>query len=412
MRWETASLWLLAIIFTIRFPVKFALESSYLMDFNVYRFAAELVRTGQGPQLYQLVHSPGMFFKYAPIWAFLWSPLAYLSTHEGLVLWCLLNVGWLILTLWLASRILTLVGFQPPWWTSIAAVLVLVRAFAQEFGNGQVNLCWGCLLTLSVYNDLRGRPWRAASMLALAILLKLPAALFLLYALLVGRWPLLRRTVVALAILLLVGAIGVSPSQPLPLLVDWMRCLFTTTPGVAFRIADQSLFALAARFLTSDGYHLNVVSLSRSLAIAVAFVVNLLLLCAIVLPARRHRREPMRLVFDSAMLMALMILASPAAWLASYSALVFPVFAAAALIAERNWWRQRDVTIPALALAAGLFSFFTHNKFWKAIGIPYWRGEGYVFLVFMMLPWFGLALLGLLWRQRQLALAGLGQLAA
>ena len=43
-------------------------------------------------------------------------------------------------------------------------------------------------------------------------------------------------------------------------------------------------------------------------------------------------------------------------------------------------------------------------NFWHAIGVRYFRGESYIFLVLMVFPWLGLALFAYLWRQRQLLL--------
>jgi len=90
-RLEVACLVLIGLFLILRFPVNFSFNTLFLMDFEVYRMAAELVTTGQGHRLYEVAYTSGMYFKYAPWWALVWSPLAFVSTHHGAVVWTLLN---------------------------------------------------------------------------------------------------------------------------------------------------------------------------------------------------------------------------------------------------------------------------------------------------------------------------------
>lgn len=106
-------------------------------------------------------------------------------------------------------------------------------------------------------------------------------------------------------------------------------------------------------------------------------------------------------VFDAALLTTLMVLCSPTAWIATYSALIFPVMLALAPLASQPRRSARDPLTVMSAAAALLLSAMTHSAFWKALGIRFFRGESYVFLVLEVLPWFGLACFALLLRQRR-----------
>jgi len=60
--------------------------------------------------------------------------------------------------------------------------------------------------------------------------------------------------------------------------------------------------------------------------------------------------------------------------------------------------------------AAGLFVFsaLMNAKLWHALGVKVWKGESYVYLVFMIPTWLGLSLVWSLWHQRRL-LGALGE---
>jgi hypothetical protein len=396
----------LGLALAIRYPIKFSFEAPFLMDFNVYYLTAKRVLAGAGTQLYTLIGSDDMYFKYGPIWALLWAPIGWMPPQPAAVLWTALNVAWLLATAWWANRILARAHLPAPWWAPVAATLLLVRPLGEEFGNGQANLWWAGLVTLSLYRTLSGQPWRAALALALAILLKLPAAIFLLYALWARQWASLFRTVTWLIVIALLGAFGIDSHHPGRILADWMQCLVTTTGGVALRVGDQSLNALFARFLTADGYGLNVLTLTPRDVFMVTAAADLLLLSAVAIPSPSTRAHPPRLVIDTALLMILMVLASPAAWLATYDALFFPAMVSLTLVRDSMHRRHIPVASGLCAAAAGLCSALTHKTLWRALGVLSWKSEEYIYLVLMILPLFGLSLWGLLWHQRAMAIRG------
>ncbi len=404
-RWELACLLLLAIGFLIRFPIKFWLQPPFLMDFNVYRFAAELIRTGQGHELYRLAYHEDMYFKYGPLWAQVWAFFAYLPTHHGAILWSMLNVVWLIFTLWCANRAIALAGWRVVALAPAAAIFLFVRPLTEEFSNGQANLWWGGLTILFVYWELKERPWLAALALALSISLKLTSIMFVIYLTLTGRWRSGIRTLCWLALILGLGAVVVDPSHsPLLPLIAWFRLLAATSPEQAFQIGDQSLLALLARFFTADGYGLHLLALPRSAVVALAWLIDAALFAMIALPCSwRTPRSARQLIIDAALLMILMVLASPAGWVPTYTVLLFPCMLGLTLLVQplRPHYQVDWVSV-ALGSAVGGLSLLLHSKVWKAFGVFHWRSESYVFLVFMILPWCALALFALLWRQRQL----------
>lgn len=397
---ERLVLAVLAVAFALRYPVHFLAGNPFLMDFNVYHLAAQQIASGQGAALYDFAYSEGMYFKYAPLWAALWLPLAPLSPLHGAVIWTALNTAWLILTCWLCGRIIRRTGLPYPPWISAVAVVTLVRPLMDLFGNGQVDLWWGGLVLLFLTAEVSGRPRTAALFLALSITLKLPSAVFLPYLALTRRRRTAMRTCAWLGVLLVLGAFAVEPGHPWHPLMAWLQRLADLGPQQSFRIGDQSLLALCGRLFSNDTYGLNVAVVSRPAIVAIAGAMHLALFGLIAWPRRDALRDQ-RLAWDTALLMLLMTLASPSAWLATYSTLIFPL--CLALAGAVHALRTRRIVPATIALGAliAALSTATHGSFWKSVGLRYWNTESYVYLVFMIITLLALALFAVLRLQRR-----------
>lgn len=397
---EPVAFVLLSLTLILRYPVHFALQPPFLMDFEVYRAIAQRLLQGEGAHLYQSTNSAMMVFKYAPVWALIWTPLGRLTAHAAAVTWTLLSVLALLAALLMCSRLCRLMGIRYHPITAVPAVLIIVRPLAEEMGNGQVNLLWGCLVVGFVLAAATNRPWRAAVALAGAILLKLPALVFLPYLALSRQWRLLGHTLLMIGLALLGSCALIAPRDPLSLLGAWAHALMDNGTAYAFMIGNQSVLALLARAFTADGYGLNVLALPRE---ALPWIALGLLACAmavVALPARHRAPSSGRFLYDSAMLTVLMVIFSPSGFSATYTALLFPVFLGLAAVAHLLGERRPDALALALACLAVALSLFTNRRMWSLFHLTSWRGEGYLYIVFMVLPLLGLALLGLLWRAR------------
>jgi len=401
LRWP-AWIWLsaLSLIFFIRFPINFVLYPPFLMDFDVYRAVSVRIVGGGASALYDPTSTAVMMFKYAPFWALVWIPLAWLPPHAGAILWATKTVAWLILACAGAQWLCAKAGVRAPAWLAVAIVSLLVRSLTGEFLNGQVDILWGLLVIGFLLADALKRSWWAAASLALAISLKLPALIFLPYLFIRRR---VRLAVQVLTIFLALNAatcVALEPSRPFHLIGAWASVLWSSGPARAFEIGNQSLLALAARFLSADGYHLNVMALSHGGVFIATLLLSAALFALVVFGPPKRAEEPARSLFDGALLTILMVLCSPTVWTATYSALIFPVGLAVACAVSRPRATWRDPLSLMAASAVVVLSIFTHSYFWHAIGVRYFRGESYVFLVLMALPWLGLALFVYLWRQR------------
>ena len=120
------------------------------------------------------------------------------------------------------------------------------------------------------------------------------------------------------------------------------------------------------------------------------------------LPRPSRLSDTSRTILDGALLTVFMVLFPPSCWVATYSALILPVFVALTLFFARPQETSRHFSLAVSALTTVGLSLLTHSKVWRFLNVLQIRGETYVYLVLMILPWFGLCLASYLWHQRRL----------
>lgn len=384
---------IVTVAFLFRFPIHFLFETPFLMDFELFRQLAVRLLSDGATALYQPVGTAQAVFKYAPLWALFWLPFGWLSSQAGSVVWSLCNVVWLSVTLWLSSRLCRAAGLRVWPITPLLIVALLSRVLSAEFLNGQTDLLWSVLTVVAIWAAWAQRPWLAAVGFSLAISLKLPAAIFLLYLAARQHWRLLGRTVMIGVGLNLLGAALLRPAEPLTLFREWYATLRLSGPDRAFEIGAQSLLALVARFGSENPYGLHVIALSPTAVVGVTLFVQAGLFGLLLLRPSPAMRS-LRWLLDSAVLMIFMAAFSPTCWMATYSTLVFPLVVALAVLASAPRATLRYPPALAGMLLTALFSLLLHRKIWRAIGITAIQTESYTYLVTMIPVWLALALAG------------------
>jgi hypothetical protein len=437
--WDALALAGTAAVLLARFPLRFLRRPPYQMDFEVFRATALRVLDGQAHLLYAPTTSAQALFKYAPVWALGMLPAGMLPAHAAAVAWGLASVACLMATCWLAAAMCRRAGVRMPAAAAPLMVLLLTRPLTEEFMNGQVDTLWGALMAAAIAGVAWGRPWLAASALALAASLKLPALIVVAYLAVRGRavrggWGVVWRAAVVGVAVNVAAAVVLRPSAPWSVFAEWLAVLRDSAPDRAFEIGSQSLLALVARLVTDDGYPLHVARLSRGSAGLITLALEAALFAWLVWPRRgAARSEPtagaqpavdsrrgnltradtagrshspapehasLRWLVDAAALVVMAVLFSPTCWLLTYTQLALPWLVAIALAWTRRRALWRDpASLLSLTLAV-VAALLAHNTPWRWMGIDRIAQEQYVFLVVMTLPWMGLALLVFLLRQR------------
>jgi len=309
-------------------------------DFEVYWRAA--ARAAHAEPLYR--PDDGHFqFKYLPAFAVLAMPIGLLPLMPAKAIWYATSIGLLIVLLRSNAR-LPSVPRKPPAWLIGILIVVLGKFYAHELVLGQVNMLFAVVTTAALLAMRGGREAAAGVLVAIAIVIKPYAVLFL-------PWLLARRTLASAA----TAVAGLVAALALPILRygfagnitlhrEWWR---TVTETTAPNLSVYDNISLAAMYFRWVGPG----ELSATLAYATAVV--LLVLAAIVFLLRRGVSHPESL--EGAFLLTLMPLLSPQGW--DYVFLIAtPAIVLVANDEDRLPQPLRALTIVALA-AIGLVIF-------------------------------------------------------
>lgn len=348
-------------------------------DFGVYYRAGEALWTGSDP--YHLDRGPLLTFKYAPVVAVGFMPLAVLDPVLARVLWCWVDCLAMVGVIWIS---LDLAAVPRGRWKNVAlmvGVLVLGHVVA-ELHAGQTTSLW-LLLSLAAFRAMeRDRPIDAGFWLAGSILVKLvPIALVPCY-----WWT--RRPAVGLGWLggwlffyLMLPAVFLGWDRHIELLVAWPSHVFdTTTIHQATRIQNQSVMAQIARWsgVGEDG--------GWSLESARRLWLALSLIAGAGLYGWIGWRREMPAIARLSLVLIFLTAFNPLAWRYNFLALVPAyVYVVWALYIHEDWWVKRfslmalssvilTVPCPDIVYAVG-------GRLWGlailvyAIALTLWAGE-------------------------------------
>jgi hypothetical protein len=309
-------------------------------DFEVYWRAA--ARAAHAEPLYR--PDDGHFqFKYLPAFAVLAMPIGLLPLMAAKLIWYATSIGLLVVLLRANARLPT-VPRKPAAWLIGILIVVLGKFYAHELVLGQVNMLFAVVTTSALLAMRAGREAAAGALVAIAIVIKPYAVLFL-------PWLMARRQLASAGTA--VGGLMVALALPtlrygvdgnLVLHREWWR---TVTETTAPNLSVYDNISLAAMYFRWVGPG----ELSATLAYGTAAV--LLLLAAIVFLLRRGVTNPETL--EGAFLLTLMPLLSPQGW--DYVFLIAtPAIVLVANDEDRLPQPLRALTIVALA-AIGLVIF-------------------------------------------------------
>jgi arabinofuranan 3-O-arabinosyltransferase len=268
-------------------------------DFEVYWKAAS--RATVAEPLYRT--ADGHFqFKYLPAFAVLAMPLASLPRDRAEIIWFAASVILLVALVAMTIR-LPAERRKSVRWLAAATVVVFAKFYAHELVLGQVNLLFAVVAVGVLLAMKHGREAMAGLLVAVAIVIKPYAVLFLPW--LVGRRHLasIAAAGIGMVVVLLLPAALYGWNGNIALHQEWWR---TVTETTAPNLSVYDNVSLAAMYFRWVGPGV----LSARLAYGTAVV--LLALAALIFLYRRGVSFPEGL--EGAVLLTLMPLLSPQGW--------------------------------------------------------------------------------------------------
>lgn len=309
-------------------------------DFAVYWTAA--ARAAHAEPLYR--PDDGHFqFKYLPAFAVLAIPIGLLPIGAAETVWFFTSIALLVALVSMALR-LPVEQRVSVGWLAFITVISSLKFFAQELVLGQVNILFAVVVTGALLAMKTQKEASAGALIAIAILIKPYAVLFLPWLVARRRVPSIAVAGAGFAALLILPAALYGWDGNANLHREWWR---TVTETTAPNLATLDNVSLAAMYYRWVGPGL----LSQRLAYATAVI----LLGIVALGFFKRRAVPFPEGIEGAMLLTLIPLLSPQGW--HYVFLI----ATPAIVYLANYQDllprpMRTITIAAVATSA--FSVF------------------------------------------------------
>jgi hypothetical protein len=278
----------------------FALRAAQKMpDFEVYWRAG--VRAAQAQPLYS--PDDGHYqLKYLPAFALVAVPLGWLPLEAAKAVWFTTSVA--VLGAFVALSIAILPERRRPLWLLVlCTVVAMAKFYGHELVLGQVNVLLGALITGAVLCLKSKREFAAGLLLALAVVVKPYAIIFLPWLLVAGHSGAFVTLLAAiLCALLLPGAIY-GFSENIALHVEWWQTVSASTAPNLLNADNVSFAAMYAKWFGAG-------RTAESLAIGTSLAA--LVVATDVLRRRGSVQAPSGL--EAAVLLTLMPLLSPQGW--------------------------------------------------------------------------------------------------
>lgn len=330
-----------------------------MSDFGVcYKNGQRIIR---GETLYRL--SDGhLQFKYAPVSALIYAPLALLPYEAAKVIWYVLELCLLSAVFWISYKLLPL-RLKGPWFVLGFSFLALLKFIGREIELGQVNILIIFVLIMMLKTAVKRKDVRAGVLWGISLFLKPYALIFLPYFILKKRLRFVVTGVVVLIVGLTLPVLAFGFKGNLLVLKEWAFTLSRSTPGQVAAGDTASLYAFLWKVLPG---HPDFWTMFLWLVIGSAAGVVFLWMMG----EGRKRDLNMPEILEAGFLMILIPFFSPLGWNYNY------LYSVLAVVLILNYWPKFPrawkyilavdlILIGATiqeVLGRALFRFYTYNS--------------------------------------------------
>jgi hypothetical protein len=230
-------------------------------DLEVYWKAAVRARAAEPLYRAEDLHYQ---FKYLPAFAVLTIPLGLVSLPVAKAAWFAISL--ILLATLVALSLAALPERRKPAWVLVAVTLVaMLKFYGHEIVLGQMNLLLGVLALLALRAIQRGREAQSGVLVALAIVAKPYAAIFLPWLVARRRRSSVLAAAIGLAAVLALPSLRYGVAGTLELHRAWWR---TVTESTAPNLTNQDNVSIAAMFAKWVGQGSTAVTLSAAASAA------------------------------------------------------------------------------------------------------------------------------------------------
>lgn len=262
-----------------------------------------------GETLYR-VSDGHLQFKYAPVSALFYAPLALLPWEVAKIIWYYLELILLFAVLWISYKLLPSPP-RGPVLVLLPGTLVLLKFIGRELELGQVNILILFFLTLMIAEVIRRKDATAGVLWGISLFFKPYALVFLPYFILKKRFKIVLVGAAVVLAGLVLPALNFGLQGNWDVLREWVSTLSRSTPELMAAGDTSSLYAFLWKVL--PGHHelwIKILWLVTGLAVGLLFLGMM----------RQGKKQALEVpeVLETAFLMILIPLFSPLGWFYNY----------------------------------------------------------------------------------------------
>jgi hypothetical protein len=236
-------------------------------DFDVVHRAATRVLHTENLYNFEDGH---YLYKYLPFFALLVAPIGLLPLSSAGFLWLLGMCVSLFFIIKMAKKMI--IGDKPPpGYFYLLSLLLASKFLVREIRLGQTDFLILLFIFLCLLFIQRGKEFVAGIFLALSVLIKPTALIFIPYFLYRKKFRSVASTILMSLVFLLLPSLVYGFSGNMNLLLGWRRIMSVSSPPLLAVDMNQSIFAFFYRLLTSAPYEVNLLNLSYTAVNAIIY---------------------------------------------------------------------------------------------------------------------------------------------
>ncbi len=312
-------------------------------------------------------------FRYSPLFATMMSGFALVSEQNANIIWWLLNYSLLFISFILLKKLILpqKLSFGKTVLLYFLTYIATVRLIFNNLDSGQANILTLASIIIGLYFISRKKEVLGGAILALSIMIKYTPVIFILYFLVRKKFKLSLAIISFMILYFLLPALFIGFKTNLEYLKNMLGFLTNSTildPGTMYDYENQSLMSMLLRFFTTYKPGTNIPNFFQSMAnlsdITVDFLnffINLLILGAILLPARagRNKTNPFYQNIDYTLIFISIILLNLNAWMHNYIFLMMSFFLAISYLIVKG---IKDKTTFILIILAHILNLITGKE--------------------------------------------------
>lgn len=241
-------------------------------------------------------------FKYLPAFAVLTAPGARVSLQTAKTIWFVASVVLLVAFLYLS--LVTIPERRKTSWVLVTlTLLVMLKFYGHELVLGQMNVLFGVVVAGAVVALRRGRESVAGVLIAVAIVVKPYAVIFLPWLLARRRVSSISAAAVGTAALLVLPAVVYGVSGDIELHREWWRTVTESTAPNLTNADNVSILAMWVKWIGAG-----------AAATALTAVTSAILLASVACVFARRRTVRFPEGLEAALLLTCIPLLSPQGW--------------------------------------------------------------------------------------------------